>query len=274
MRILYNFLQVAVLAAAFLFSKIVFAQSPDSRIYTFGVVPQQASVKLARLWVPVIQHLSRETGLNIEFATAPTIPEFEERLAAGAYDFAYMNPYHFILFNEQLGYTAISRQNNHVIHGIIVVSSDLGIESLEELAGKNIAFPAPNAFAATLITRAFLDKMAPGYTATFVKSHDSVYQSVANGLFSAGGGIIRTLNEASPELQRSLEVLWMSPGYTSHAFAAHPGVPESIRAAVQKGLTMMSSSEEGVSLLRTLGMNGLQAAIDSDWDDVRALGIK
>ncbi|MBY6194599.1 phosphate/phosphite/phosphonate ABC transporter substrate-binding protein [Marinobacter hydrocarbonoclasticus] len=274
MEIVFSYFKLIVLVAALLLSKAAYGQHVDSRVYTFGVVPQQASEKLASLWIPFIQHLSKQTGLNIEFATAPSIPEFEERLAEGVYDFAYMNPYHFTVFNEHPGYIAISRQKNHEIRGIIVVSSGLEIESLEELAGKELAFPAPNAFAATLITRAFLDKAAPGYTATFVNSHDSVYQSVAKGFFAAGGGIVRTLNEVSPELQRELEVLWLSPGYTGHAFAAHPAVPESVRTLVQGGLIMMSSSEEGAFLIGSLGMEGLQAAIDSDWDDVRALGLK
>lgn len=274
MQILYSYLQVAVFATALFFSKTVASHMTDDRIYTFGVVPQQASEKLARLWVPLTKYLSEQTGLNIEFTTAPTIPEFEERLAAGAYDFAYMNPYHFTVFNEQPGYTAISRQKNHVIRGIIVVSSNLEIESLEELAGKKLAFPAPNAFAATLVTRAFLDMVAPGYTATFVNSHDSVYQTVAKGLFAGGGGIVRTLNEISPDLKQNLEVLWLSPGYTGHAFAAHPKVPEVVRTLVQNGLITMSSSEEGALLIRELGMEGFQAAVDSDWDDVRALGLQ
>lgn len=274
MEIAYTYFKLVALAAALLFSKAALGQHVDSRVYTFGVVPQQASEKLARLWIPVIQHLSEQTGLKIEFATAPDIPEFEKRLAAGVYDFAYMNPYHFTVFNEQVGYAAISRQKNHSIRGIIVVSSALEIESIEQLAGKNLAFPAPNAFAATLITRAFLDEAAPGYTATFVSSHDSVYQSVAKGLFAAGGGIVRTLNEVSPELQRQLEVLWLSPGYTGHAVAAHPTVPESVRLRVQKSLIAMSSSERGSALTAKLGIEGFQVAIDSDWDDVRALGLK
>lgn len=256
------------------FSQVIPAQGVEERVYTFGVVPQQASEKLARQWIPLVEFLSQQTGLQIQFATAPNIPEFEARLAAGVYDFAYMNPYHFTIFNDQPGYAAIARQKNHVIRGIIVVASHLEIGSIDQLAGKNLAFPAPHAFAATLITRAFLDKAAPGYTATFVKSHDSVYRSVAAGLFAGGGGIVRTLDEISPDLRRDLEVLWLSPGYTGHAFAAHPRVPQAVRERVQKQLVEIDTSERGAKIVENLGMKRLQAAVDSDWDDVRALGIE
>ncbi|MEO9525328.1 phosphate/phosphite/phosphonate ABC transporter substrate-binding protein [Marinobacter alexandrii] len=265
---------LAIVVLLFACSQPGFSQTSDTRVLTFGVVPQQASEKLARQWVPLTNALSEQTGFTIEFETAPSIPEFEKRLADGVYDFAYMNPYHFTVFNEDPGYVAIARQRDHVIRGIIVVSSDLEIESLEELAGKNMAFPAPGAFAATLITRAFLDEAAPGYTATFVNSHDSVYRAVAKGLFAGGGGIVRTLREIEPDLQNQLEVLWLSPGYTGHAFAVHPRVPEAIRDSVQSALIEMTSDEEGRTIVRNLGMQSFQEAVDSDWDDVRSLGIK
>ncbi|MBJ6138929.1 phosphate/phosphite/phosphonate ABC transporter substrate-binding protein [Marinobacter litoralis] len=250
------------------------AQTVDEQTLWFGIVPQQAAEKLAKQWLPVLKLLSEKTGLKLGFATAPSIPEFEKRLADGAYDFAYMNPHHFTVFNERPGYRSLARQRNHVIHGIIVVSADLNIESLEELAGKNLAFPAPGAFAATLITRAFLDSHAPGYSATFVNSHDSVYRAVAEGLFDAGGGIVRTYNKVDDSFRKKLEILWISPGYTGHAFAAHPRVSDDALQVLQEAMIGMEATVEGRNLLESLGMNGFQKASDMDWDDVRSLGIE
>ncbi|QSP93970.1 phosphate/phosphite/phosphonate ABC transporter substrate-binding protein [Marinobacter salinisoli] len=268
-------LRVIFLLSAILVSVpgVASAQQSAPKVYTFGVVPQQASEKLARQWLPLMAYLTEKTGSTVRFATAPNIPEFERRLADGVYDFAYMNPYHFTVFSEDPGYSAVARQSNHVIRGIIVVSSDLKIGAVEELAGQSVAFPAPNAFAATLITRAHLDEAAPGYQAEFVKSHDSVYRSVAKGLFAAGGGIVRTLNEVEPEIREQLEVLWLSPGYTGHAIAAHPRVTPQTKALVEQALSQMHESERGRSILEELDMKGFQAAANTDWDDVRDLGI-
>ena len=267
-------LRIAFMILLFGISQTGQAQTPGSPDLTFGVVPQQAVEKLARQWIPFLNELSEQTGLRIEFSTAPSIPEFEKRLAQGRYDVAYMNPHHFTVFNRAPGYRALVRQRDHLIRGIIVVSSELNVESLEDLAGQNLAFPAPGAFAATLITRAFLDSAAPGYTANFVNSHDSVYRTVAEGLFTGGGGIVRTLKEVDPEVQKKLEILWMSPGYTGHAFAAHPRVPQEVRLKLQEAMVALDATDSGKAMLETLGMNGFQIAKDSDWDDVRALGIK
>jgi phosphonate transport system substrate-binding protein len=79
---------------------------------SFGIVPQQSSSKLAKLWTPIIEKLNEQSGLNIHFTTAPNILTFEKRLAAGEYDIAYMNPYHYMVSNESAGYQAITKQRD------------------------------------------------------------------------------------------------------------------------------------------------------------------
>ncbi|MDX1668225.1 MAG: PhnD/SsuA/transferrin family substrate-binding protein, partial [Limnobacter sp.] len=63
-------------------------------------MPQQSATTLARLWGPLLAEIRKNSGLNIQFSTAPNIPEFEARVAQGDYDVAYMNPYHFTVFHE------------------------------------------------------------------------------------------------------------------------------------------------------------------------------
>ncbi|MFT7672206.1 MAG: ABC-type phosphate/phosphonate transport system substrate-binding protein [Gammaproteobacteria bacterium] len=41
-------------------------------------------------------------GFKVNFKTAPNIPTFKKRLAAGEYGFAYMNPYHYTVFNQSM----------------------------------------------------------------------------------------------------------------------------------------------------------------------------
>lgn len=266
-------LTILMVTIGLLAAQAVSAEHRVNNVLFFGVVPQQASEKLAKQWIPLANYLSEETGLRIEFSTAPDIPEFERRLADGEYDLAYMNPYHFTVFNEDPGYKAVVRQRDHAIRGIMVVPADSKFETLADLKGLSLAFPAPRAFAATLITRSFLDETAPGYQTTFVNSHDSVYRSVAKGLFAAGGGIVRTFNEVDPQIQSQLNILWHSPGYTGHAIAAHPTISASVREKVQKALIGIETVEEGRRILEGLGMKGFQNAKDEDWDDVRDLGI-
>ncbi len=253
----------------------VAAKETPQRVFSFAVVPQQAPSKLLKSWAPMLQYLQARTGYRFVFRTAPDIPSFEDRIRRGEYDFAYMNPYHFTVFNQgDAGFQAVAKARDKQIQGILVVRKDSSIETLSDLEGQELAFPAPAAFAASVLPRASLTAEGIRFTQKYVSSHDSVYRAVANGLYPAGGGVVRTLKATDPEVQERLRVLWMTPGYTPHAIAANPKVPTEIVAAVQQALVGMSEDEAGRAALQRLKLKGLVAASNSDWDDVRRLNIR
>lgn len=241
---------------------------------SFGVVPQQAPSKLLAGWAPVLRELEARTGRRFVFRTAPDIPTFEQRLAAGEYDFAYMNPYHFTVFNKgDTGYQAVVRAEDKQIRGILVVRRDSPAATLRDLDGQTLAFPAPAAFAASVLPRAHLTAEGIGFGVQYVSSHDSVYKAVAKGLYAAGGGVVRTFEATDPAVREQLRILWTTPGYTPHAIAVHPRVSPRVLAKVQQALVGLNASEAGRSALQGLKVKGFEMAQNADWDDVRALKI-
>lgn len=247
--------------------------SSNAKTLTFAVVPQQSAKTLAERWQPLIDYMSNYTGLAIEFKTAKDIPTFEANLTAGLYDIAYMNPYHFVVFNESAGYRSLARQRDKKIRGLIVVHQDSTIQSIEDLSGAEIAFPAPAAFAATIITSAHLRNNNVAFIPRYVNSHDSVYLSVQRDFFKAGGGILRTLNISPEAVKSDLRVLWESKGYTPHAIATHPKMASADRQAILNALIALSSDSSKTSILRKIGLSEFVESNDSDWNDVRELGI-
>lgn len=247
--------------------------SPDQTVLTFGVVPQQAASRLAREWGPLLDRVSAELGVTVAFRTAPDIPTFEQRCAAGEYDLVYMNPYHYTVFHESPGYEAMLCRTDR-IKGILVVRRGGGVTELGDLDGQEIAFPAPRAFAATLLTGAGLRAAGVSYEPSYVSSHDSVYLNVAKGLYPAGGGIRRTFMSMDEEVRDQLDILWTTPAHTPHAFAAHPRVDGELRARVTAAFLRLDDDEAGRALLEPLNMGALRAAADADWDDIRELDIE
>ena len=146
-------------------------------------------------------------------------------------------------------------------------------QSIGELDGRTLAFPAPAAFAASVLPRAYFKKNGIAITPQYVKSHDSVYLTVSKGLYPAGGGIQRTFNNISEATRAKLRILWTTPGYTPHAFTAHPRLSAEAIEALAGALAAMSTDAEGRKLLENLNFKPIGLAHDQDWDDVRALGI-
>jgi phosphonate transport system substrate-binding protein len=241
----------------------------DPSTYRFGVVPQQAASRLVQMWAPLLHDVSAQTGVRLEFHTAPNIPEFERRLAAGEYDFAYMNPYHFVVFNRAPGYRALAHERDKRIQGIVVIHHESSLNDLSQLQGLKVCFPSPAAFAASLLPRAEMERRGITIEAVFVGSHDSSYRNVAKQLCAAGGGIQRTLRAVAPEVREQVKILWGSPLYTPHAIAVHPRVDATLAQRIQ--VALVDLAQHAPETLETAALGALVAADDAAWDDVRML---
>lgn len=250
-----------------------FAQAVG-KTYTFGIVPQQTASELARIWIPVFNVINERAGVPLRFATAPDIPAFEKRLVSGTYDLAYMNPYHYTVFSQKPGYAAFAKEKARRLRGIVVVRKDSPITDLAGLSGKEVSFPAPASFAATVLVRAELESKKISIQPKFVGSHESVYLNVAKGIHAGGGGIVRTFQTMDAPVRDELRILWQTKDYTPHAFAAHPRVPGDILGKVREAMLLADSDARGKAALKDIGFNGIESAQDADWADVRSLGIK
>ncbi|MFC1524193.1 phosphate/phosphite/phosphonate ABC transporter substrate-binding protein [Thermodesulfobacteriota bacterium] len=241
--------------------------------YTMGIVPQQPPKKIAAKWTPILKYLSAKTGEKIILKTAPSIPEFEKRLAAGDYDIVYTNPLQYVKYHDALGYTAFSRHKDKRLKGIVVVKKDSPIQDIKELDGAKMAFPSANAFAASIVPRANFKSKGITVTPKYVKSHDSVYQTVAKGLYVAGVGVGRTFKSMDKKVTDNLRILWTTEGYTPHAFAAHPRVPSSVVDKITDALMAMNDDPQAEPLMKAIKFKAFQRVKNADWDDVRALKI-
>lgn len=245
--------------------------SAAEEILSFGVVPQQSATRLAAIWVPYMRALSEVSGFKFKFFTAKDIPTFEACLVKGAYDVAYMNPYHYTVYHERSGYRAFARQKDKKLKGLLVARVDSSINDIEDLDANIVAFPSPAAFGASVIPRAEMKSGGIQFFPKYVKSHDSVYRAVSAGLIPAGGGVLRTFNTVPEDIRAKLKVIYKTEGYTPHAFAAHPKLSVSVVTSIQEAMLEMNFSH--AKLLKPLGMKGIEIGVDADWDDVRKLNL-
>lgn len=203
--------------------------STTSQRFIFGVVPQFEPEYIYSAWNPVLKEISKILNIQLELKIYKTIPEFEKAFLAGEFDFAFMNPYHAVMAKKAQGYIPLIRDRTP-LKGIIVIKKDAPFSSITDLDGAVIAFPAPNAFAASLYMRALLtEKFKIRFTPKYVKTHDNVYRHVLLGLAQAGGGVNNTFLRQPPEVRENLRILFETPPSAPHPIVAHPRVPSSLQ---------------------------------------------
>ena len=252
-----------LLASAMLFTSNTKAaclgEQNTTKAFTFEVVPQFTAAKIYTTWSPLLQRVGQEAGLCFELRVSATIPEFEQKLLKGEPEFVFLNPYHAVLANQKKKYQPLLADSEDLLTGILVVRADSPVKSLEELRGKNISFPAPNSFAASLLIRAELAKRKIDINPVFVKTHSNVYRSVIGKDAMAGGGVNNTLDNEAPEVRQQLRVLYETPAYTPHPVATHPSVPAAVRDRFLKAMLKLTQDEEGRKLLDGINLSKPQA---------------
>lgn len=219
------------------------AQS-DKPSYTVAVVPQFQATELNRVWAPILARLSQEAGVQFTLKLSKDIPAFEDEVMAGKPDFAYMNPYHQVIARKAQGYVPLVRDSK-LLTGILVVRKDDPIKSVHELEGKTLAFPAPNAFGASLLIRGHLAEQDKIHiTPFYAKTHTNAYRQTIVGKTAATGGLRATLDKEPDEVRATLRVLMETPGASPHPLSAHPRVPLSVQQAVMNAMLKLAADPD------------------------------
>lgn len=243
--------------------------------FTVGVVPQFETRRLHRVWRPILDHIERQTGYRLKLVGSPTIPAFESEFLVGEFDFAYMNPYHVMLASEAQDYRPLVRDVGKSLHGVLVVRKGGNIHSVEDLDGKIMAFPAPNALGASLQMRQELvDRFGLNFRARYVKTHDSVYLNVLLGEADAGGGVQKTLASQKPAIRNNLEVIHTTTPVAPHPFTVHPRIPSEKAEKVQRALLQLGDTAEGQALLSKVPISKIGVASMADYMPLRELKLE
>ncbi|MCK0142845.1 phosphate/phosphite/phosphonate ABC transporter substrate-binding protein [Aliiroseovarius sp. F20344] len=246
----------------------------NAQTYTFGIVPQFEARKLARIWEPIIDEIEKRTGYDFEIVGSPRIPEFETSFMNGEFDFAYMNPYHAIVAAQTQNYTPLLRDGGRELFGILVVRDDSNYQSIEDLEGQTIAFPAPNALGASLLIRSDLTNQRNiGFSPMYVSTHGSAYLNVILNQAAAAGGVMGTFRSQPIEISEQLRVLYKTTRVPPHPIVAHPRVPEDVQRHVMQAFLELWKTGYGRELLERVPIREVIETSLDDYTGLQGMGL-
>lgn len=189
-----------------------FAQSGTAAVtgYQFAPVAQHSLQLTAAYWNPILEYVSTQSGVRLNLWLARTSAETTAAVIAGEADFVFSNH----LFNPEranLGWKVFARRQTPKVSGQIIVPENSSVRSLADLAGKEVAFPGPEALVAYKVTYAqLLEKQVPAIP-VFAGNLDGAFSLMLSGRAAAMGSNSQMVVEYAARENRKFRVLWSSP---------------------------------------------------------------
>ena len=188
---LARLLAVAVLATAT--ATAVRAAPADPPVLRVSAIPDEAPTELLRKFKPLGEYLRRQLGKEIQFVPVTDYPGTVEGLAAGHLDLVWYGGFTFVQARRRTGNAVplVQREEDARFHSRFITRAGSGIQKLQDLRGKTVAFGSPSSTSGHLMPRYFLlqaglDPEKDFARVAFSGAHDATAKWVESGKVDAG----------------------------------------------------------------------------------------
>jgi phosphonate transport system substrate-binding protein len=213
-----------------------------------------------------LDYLSEQTGLEFELVQRDNPAEINYLLETGYLDFEFVREDDYISGHDDFGLEIIAVP---VINGdlycssFVIVRSDSGIDSLEDLRGKKFAFNSYRFNRGDIVP----DYMHPVINETpddffssyiYSNSQDNFIDMVNQGTLDGAEVdciMWSYIIENSPENYSGLKIIHSSSGQLVPVIAVHPEIDQDLKNDVTKVLLGMHDTKEGRGVLEKMHFN-------------------
>lgn len=158
------------------------ASTVTTREYTLAVIPIMPPAEVKRRWQPLLDEITRASGLRFRFHFAKDYAAFERSLAAGEVDFAVASP--VLIWQQRERYRPILR-GKLGLTGQVVVRHDSPVRQLADLEGRTLAFQDGSSLTTNVLLLRALREQKVAFVPQPVNTESSALRSVVLGKHDA-----------------------------------------------------------------------------------------
>ena len=231
----------------------------------------------------VAKLLQKETGLHFKTSVATSYAAVIEAMGAGKVDIGWLATFSYVLAKNKYDVElllVVQRFGSPFYRGQIMVRTDSGINSLDNLQGKRFAFVDPAStsghfYPKTLLLSKGLDPKTFFSKTIFAGSHNAVVLSIYKGEVDGGAaydGSRAAVAKSYPDVFDKIKVLAYTKEIPNDTVSVRKELPADLKVRLRNGLKKISDSPEGSKVLKRLyGISGLMD-LDGLFDPVREAG--
>ncbi|WP_284075903.1 phosphonate ABC transporter substrate-binding protein [Herbaspirillum aquaticum] len=245
---------------------------------TVGLIPAEDSQAMLENSKTVIDSLQQQLGMPVKPFIATDYNGIIEALRSRKLDVAYLGPFSYVLASsvanvEAFAVAETKKSGRSFYKSLIITRKESGLQNLEQLKGRTMAFVDPSSASGHLFPSAGLQKLNIDPNKYFSRvifsgSHDASILAVANKKVDAAAVADRILAAAVAKgvvQQSELNVVWTSPDIPESPMVwrkdLDPALKQKIAAAFA-GIKDVKWGDQGV-------LNGFVPTTDGAYDVVR-----
>ncbi|HEY8034769.1 MAG TPA: phosphate/phosphite/phosphonate ABC transporter substrate-binding protein [Methylobacter sp.] len=246
--------------------------------YIIGIHPLHNPKRLFEVYGPIVDFINAnipEADFTLE--ASRNYEEFDKKLYSGHFDFAMPNPYQTVNSLKH-GYRVFGKMaDDDDFRGIILVRRDSGINTVADLKGKAVSYPAPTALAATMMPQYYLHTHGININRDienrYVGSQESSIINVLRGHVAAGATWPvpwKTFSKENPQLAEQLEVKWQTEPLQNNGWVVRKDLPAELANKFASLLFNLDQHEQGREMLARIPVTRFEPANDDSYGPVQA----
>ncbi len=255
------------------------AQTP----LTLALTPSRDPTALKEAGDAFAKTISQVSGVPVKAIVASDYAGVIEALRSKRVDLAFVHPVGYVLANREAGCQILVRdvwQGKTAYTARFYVRKDRGIQRVEDLRGKTVAFVDPASSSGYIYPMVLLikqglvrdrDPKSFFKDALFTGTHEAALQSVLRGRVDAAASFDKApeLHLKDPALIAQLGFVGETPEIPEAGICARPDLPADPVARVKRALLSIKAPEYAALLKQIYDIDGFIEASDRDYQPVR-----
>ncbi|RQP21919.1 phosphate/phosphite/phosphonate ABC transporter substrate-binding protein [Piscinibacter terrae] len=241
--------------------------------YFFSPVNQYGISVTAAYWNPIVRYVSERSGVKLQLKIGRTSADTTSYVLAREVDFVFSN-HLFSPDREHLGWKVFGRRETPPVRGQIVVPADSPITDVRQLAGKEVAFPGPEATIAYKFTYGHLLQDKVDVKVVFAGNMDAAFAQIFSGRAAAAGANSQLVEGYARREGKAFRVLWSSAPLHDLALMHSSKVPAGDVKAVAAAFFAMANDPQGREVLeqaaKAAGLPAMAAFVPSDGSEYKS----
>lgn len=243
-----------------------------------ALLPDENAATIIKKNRPLQEYLEKKLDRKVQLIVTTDYSSMIEAMRHGRLDLAYFGPLSYVLAKQKSEvepFVAIRQKGKTTYQAVVIANTSAGIDRIEDIAGKDVAFGDKASTSSHLIPKSMLaeKKLYAGqnYREHFVGAHDAVAMSVQNGHAQAGGlskPIFETLVSRGMIKPEKVKVIAESEPFPQYPWTMRSDLDPQLKQKIKSAFMEINDP----AILKPFKAEGFGAVTDKDYDVVRNLG--